>query len=78
MPSANVHANAFALARLASSLAKGGRLLSTRALDSALGGAVVRADAELETTTKNVNAGWSVFDEDVPDNRGGFVGWQVR
>ena len=78
VPSANVHANAFALARLASSLAKGGRLLSARALDSALGGAVVRADAELETSTKNVNAGWSVFDEDVPDDRGGYVGWQVR
>ena len=43
-----------------------------------MGDPVVRADAELETTTKNVSAGWSVFDEDVPDDRGGFVGWQVR
>ena len=33
-------------------------------------------DHDLEARTKNVNAGWSVFDSDADDDRGGFVGWQ--
>eukprot|EP00937_MAST-01D_sp_MAST-1D-sp2_P007027 g7027.t1 len=43
---------------------------------AALGGASVAYDHDLEATTKNVNAGWSVFDSDADDDRDGFVGWQ--
>ena len=41
------------------------RLMSQRGLEEALGDPVVRFDAELETTTKNTRAGWTVFDSDV-------------
>ena len=52
------------------------RLISDQGLSEALDGASVRYDHDLEAKTKNVNAGWSVFDSDADDDREGFVGWQ--
>ena len=83
IPSANGHANAFSMASVASALACGGeipgnrgtRLLSKEGVAMATGSPVVRYDAECEAETSNTNAGWAVFDEAVPDDRGGFMGW---
>jgi len=81
IPSANAHANARAMATVASAISCGGahggvRLLSERGVARALEGGLLLPDVALEATTKNVNAGWSVFDADATDDRQGFVGWQ--
>ena len=36
----------------------------------------MRYDVGTEATSKNTAAGWTVFDQDGTDDRGGFVGWQ--
>lgn len=80
MSSANVHANAYAMARIMSDLAVGqeggggGRLLSTKGLQSALGG-VELAAMILGRVTKFTCAGFHIFDDETYQDRDGFVGW---
>lgn len=80
-PSANGHANARSMAKIASVLASGGtahgvKLLSTDTLDIAHGNPVVRRDQVIRANTKFTTGGWNIFDGEnqVAYNRQGSIG----
>ena len=82
IPSANGHASAFALAKLASVMANGGSahgvtLLKPATFELALSNATVKHDKSLFTETKFVKGGWAVFDGKFAFGkyRQGFIGW---
>eukprot|EP00948_MAST-09A_sp_MAST-9A-sp1_P002895 g2895.t1 len=77
IPSANCHTNAFSMASLASILSqKGDGILTVEGFKKAMGKPILRYDHNCECLTKTTNAGWHIYDQDIKDDRDGFVGWQ--
>ena len=82
IPSANGHASAYALAKVASIMANGGTahgvtLLNSNTYELALSNPTVKYDNSLFTETKFVKGGWAVFDGKFAFGkyRHGFIGW---
>jgi CubicO group peptidase (beta-lactamase class C family) len=80
VPSANVHASARALGKLAAVMAHGGeldgtRLLSKETVDLAQSDAEIDYDTVLRGVTKFTKGGLAVFDTGFGYHREGFFGW---
>ena len=82
IPSANGHASAYALAKVASVMAHRGdahgvRLLNSGTYDKAVGNATVKYDRAISQTTKFTAGGWHIFDSAFAfgHNRHGSIGW---
>ena len=79
-PSANGHASAFALAKVASVMAMRGSahgvsLLSEETYKRATGNVTEKKDMTLSATTKFNRGGWSIFDTKFGYFRHGSIGW---